>query len=56
MNSFLADGGDGFAVLRRGTNRVVGGVDVDAFAEYLSANRPTTPPPTDRISRTAPKS
>jgi 2',3'-cyclic-nucleotide 2'-phosphodiesterase (5'-nucleotidase family) len=34
-NSFLAGGGDGFTVLRDGTNRVVGPVDLDALVEYV---------------------
>ena len=38
VNSFLADGGDGFTVLKEGTNRVGGGVDLDAFNAYLTAN------------------
>ena len=51
VNSFLADGGDGFGVLRPGSNRAVSGLDVDAFAQYLSANRPISAPATDRIRR-----
>jgi 5'-nucleotidase len=35
VNSFLAGGGDGFTVLRDGTNRVVGPVDLDALVEYI---------------------
>jgi len=35
VNSFLAGGGDGFTVLRDGTNRVVGLVDLDALVEYV---------------------
>jgi 5'-nucleotidase len=50
VNSFLAGGGDGFSVLTQGTNDVVGGPDVDALVAYLGANRPTAPPPTDRIT------
>ncbi len=38
VNSFLASGGDGFAAFSQGTERVVGGPDVDALVEYL---RPT---------------
>jgi 2',3'-cyclic-nucleotide 2'-phosphodiesterase (5'-nucleotidase family) len=37
VNSFLAGGGDGFTVLREGTNRVVGPVDLDALVEYVEA-------------------
>jgi 5'-nucleotidase len=54
VNSFLADGGDGFSVLTEGTNDVVGGADVDALAAYLGANRPVAPPATDRISLLGP--
>jgi 5'-nucleotidase len=35
VNSFLAGGGDGFTVLRDGTNRAVGPVDLDALVEYI---------------------
>jgi 2',3'-cyclic-nucleotide 2'-phosphodiesterase (5'-nucleotidase family)/predicted AlkP superfamily phosphohydrolase/phosphomutase len=37
VNSFLAGGGDGFTVLRDGTNRVVGPVDLDALVDYVDA-------------------
>jgi 5'-nucleotidase len=51
VNTFLADGGDGFTVLREGTDRFGGPVDTDAFEAYLRAAEPTgiAPPPTDRI-------
>ncbi|MGH8866777.1 MAG: bifunctional metallophosphatase/5'-nucleotidase [Actinomycetes bacterium] len=52
VNSFLADGGDGFSVLREGTDRLVGATDLDAFTAYLSANSPAAPPATDRIDMT----
>jgi 5'-nucleotidase len=48
VNSFLADGGDGFTVLTEGTDRVGGGGDLDAFIAYLTANAPVTGPPTNR--------
>lgn len=53
VNTFLADGGDGFSVLRDGTDRVGGVVDTDAFESYLRANEATglVPPATDRIDR-----
>jgi 2',3'-cyclic-nucleotide 2'-phosphodiesterase (5'-nucleotidase family) len=51
VNAFLADGGDGFTVLRDGTNRVGGGVDLDAFNAYLTANSPVTAPTPDRATR-----
>jgi 5'-nucleotidase len=50
VNSFLADGGDGFSVLAQGTNRVVGGLDIDAFAAYLAGAGPVAAPETDRIT------
>ncbi|MCX6462304.1 MAG: bifunctional metallophosphatase/5'-nucleotidase [Pseudonocardiales bacterium] len=50
VNNFLADGGDGFSVLRNGVNRVVGQLDIDAFVAYLTANDPVSPPATNRIT------
>ena len=38
VNSFLADGGDAFAVLKEGSARLGGAVDTDAFEAYLQAN------------------
>lgn len=35
VNSFMAGGGDNFLVLRDGTNRVVGPVDLDALVAYI---------------------
>ena len=51
VNTFLADGGDGFSVLTEGTDRFGGPVDTDAFEAYLRAAEPTgiSPPATDRI-------
>jgi len=50
VNSFLADGGDGFAELAKGTNRVGGGVDLDEFVAWLGANSPVTGPTPNRIT------
>jgi 5'-nucleotidase len=50
VNSFLADGGDGFSVLRDGTNRMGGAVDTDAFEAYFVANSPVAPGPQNRIT------
>jgi 5'-nucleotidase len=53
VNNFLGSGREGFTELARGTRRLVGPMDIDAFVAYLSAksarNRPLTPPPQDRI-------
>jgi 5'-nucleotidase len=35
VNSFLADGGDNFRVLREGKNRVGGPLDLDALIQYI---------------------
>ena len=51
VNSFLADGGDGFTAFTLGTDRTGGGVDVDAFTAYLGANAPVAPPAADRATR-----
>jgi 5'-nucleotidase len=48
-NSFLSDGGDGFGVFAQGTNKYIGGLDIDALAAYLTANSPYTPQGTERI-------
>lgn len=37
VNSFMASGGDNFRVLRDGTNRVVGPVDLDALVDYVTS-------------------
>jgi 5'-nucleotidase len=50
VNSFLADGGDGFAVLRDGTNRLGGEVDLDALVTYFGTNSPIAPGPQNRIT------
>lgn len=49
-NNFLSDGGDGFPAFTMATNKFFGGLDIDAFANYLTANDPYTPVPTNRIS------
>jgi 5'-nucleotidase len=50
VNSFLADGGDGFSVLTQGTNRLGGAVDTDAFEAYMAAFSPVAPGPQNRIT------
>jgi 5'-nucleotidase len=51
MNSFLADGGDGFTVFTQCTNPLGGEVDVDALGRYIGENSPLSPPPLNRITR-----
>ncbi|EFK96533.1 hypothetical protein LDC_1437 [sediment metagenome] len=48
--SFLADGGDNFAVLTQGTNRLGGAVDTDALEDYFAAFSPVAPGPRNRIA------
>jgi 5'-nucleotidase len=52
VNSFLADGGDNFLVLKDGTNRLGGDVDLDALEKFLQAHPDgVSPTPRDRIIR-----
>ena len=51
VNSFLAGGGDGFTVLREGTDRTGGMIDLDALVAYFSEASPVAPGPQDRITR-----
>jgi 5'-nucleotidase len=50
VNSFLADGGDGFTALKRGRDLKGGGQDIDALMAYLAAEQ-RSPSPTSRITR-----
>jgi 5'-nucleotidase len=50
VNSFLAEGGDNYAVLRDGTDRLGGDVDLDALVKYFEANSPIAPGPQNRIT------
>jgi len=52
VNSFMADGGDGFAVLRQGTDRLGGAVDTDALEAWFLLHEPAgiSPPALDRIN------
>jgi 5'-nucleotidase len=53
VNSFLAEGGDKFAVLSAGTDRLGGAVDTDALEDYIAPSltgAPVAPPALDRIS------
>ena len=42
-NNFLSDGGDSFAAFKNGTGKYIGGLDIDAFANYLPTVSPYTP-------------
>ncbi|MFB7274758.1 bifunctional metallophosphatase/5'-nucleotidase [Streptomyces sp. NPDC056244] len=54
MNEFLGGGGDGFAVLAQGKNKLVGPSDLDLLNAYLAANTsaqsPLAPPAANRIT------
>lgn len=50
--NFLATGGDGFSVFRKGTGQVNGPVDIDVMVSYLKGlPQPFTPPETGRVKR-----
>jgi 5'-nucleotidase len=51
VNSFLASGGDNFAVLRQGRDRRTGMMDIDAFEAFVKANPTLSPGPLDRVTR-----
>jgi 5'-nucleotidase len=44
VNNFLADGGDGFSVLKGGVNRLGGAQDIDALERYLADFKAPNPP------------
>ena len=50
VNSFLADGGDGFGVFELGTERLTGAVDLDAFQHYVEEESPVAPAPANRVT------
>jgi len=51
VNSFLADGGDGFSVLKEGTKPHIGPSEVLALEDYFKANSPLSPHTPARIRR-----
>jgi 5'-nucleotidase len=51
VNNFLAVGGDGFTVLKDGTEQRFGVYDVDALYTYFQSNSPISPAAPDRIAR-----
>ncbi|MEN9229023.1 MAG: bifunctional metallophosphatase/5'-nucleotidase [Gloeomargarita sp. HHBFW_bins_205] len=50
VNSFLADGGDGFSILRQGQDRAVGIQDLAALEAYFRTHSPVSPPALGRIT------
>ena len=50
VNSFLASGGDSFAVLVDGTDRLGGATDLEALQAYFAAHSPVVPPALDRVA------
>ncbi|WP_330474685.1 bifunctional metallophosphatase/5'-nucleotidase [Terrabacter sp. C0L_2] len=50
-NNFLAGGGDGFPTFLKGTDVFFGGLDIDAFANYLKSVSPYTPGALTRITK-----
>jgi 5'-nucleotidase len=51
VNAFLADGGDGFGVLREAEEPLGGPLEVPALEAYFKANSPISPGILDRIRR-----
>jgi 5'-nucleotidase len=51
VNSFLADGGDGFPVLRQGTDRLGGAVDTDALEAYIAPSLEGAPVASPALNR-----
>src|SRR5215207_1240927 len=51
VNSFLADGGDRFFVLREGVNRAGGALDLDAFEAHFAGTSQAAPLPTPALGR-----
>ncbi len=49
-NNFLADGGDGCAIFKEGTERLAGMIDLDTFVAYFANNSPIAPGPRDRYT------
>ena len=51
VNSFMADGGDNFLVLKEGTSRLGGAQDIDALKAYFSTHSQVAPGAQNRIGR-----
>jgi 2',3'-cyclic-nucleotide 2'-phosphodiesterase (5'-nucleotidase family) len=55
VNSFLAEGGDGFPGFKAGRKRVEVGSDLDALVTYLRSGKPVPTKPIGRLNLTAGK-
>ena len=51
VNSYLADGGGGFSVLEKGTERTGGEIDLYALVAYFAKAGAVAPGAQDRITR-----
>ena len=51
VNGFLAEGGDGFVVLKEGADTRAGPSEVAVLEDYFKANSPLAPGTLDRIRR-----
>jgi 5'-nucleotidase len=51
VDAFMADGGDGYVVLRQGRQKTAGELDLQALDAYITAKSPLAPPPSDRVAR-----
>jgi 5'-nucleotidase len=51
VDDFMAGGGDGYTILRQGTQKTAGPIDLTALDAYIAANSPLTPPSKTRITR-----
>lgn len=51
VNNFLADGGDGFKIIKKGRDQLPGIFDVDALEAYIMATGTVEPTARDRIKR-----
>ena len=51
VNSFMAEGGDRYSVLKEGAERVGGPLDLDAFVAYFDRLGEVNPGPQNRINR-----
>lgn len=53
-SDFLGNGGDGFSVLKEGTNPTVGPIDLDALVAWLARGGMTELPELDRVENSSP--